>query len=63
MSKNTKLPSLKSIEDISLVFVEVNTYKWSQQIADFNYDENREVLKSISTLNLNETNIVLNEKI
>ena len=58
MSKNTKLPRLQSIEDISLVFVEVNTYKWSQQIADFNYDENREVLKSISTLNLNETNIV-----
>ena len=41
-----------------MVFVEVNTYKWSQQIADFNYDENREVLKSISTRNLNETDIV-----
>ena len=58
MSENTKLIRLQSIEDISLVFVEVNTYKWSQQIADFNYDENREVLKTISTRNLNETDIV-----
>ena len=58
MSENTKLIRLQSIEDISLVFVEVNTYKWSQQIADFNYDENREVLKTISTRNLSEKDIV-----
>ena len=46
MSKNTKLSRLKSMEDISLIHVEVNTiYMWSQQIAEFNYDENRKVLK------------------
>ena len=61
MSKNTKLSRLKSIEDISLINVEINTYKWSQQIADFNYDENRKVLKKICTTSISEidTNNIL----
>ena len=61
MSKNTKLSRLKSIEDISLIYVEVNTYKWSQQIADFNYDENRKVLKKNCTTSISEidTNNIL----
>lgn len=62
MSKNTKLPRLKSMEDISLIHVEVNTiYKWSQQIAEFNYDENRKVLKKICTTSISEidTNNIL----
>ena len=62
MSKNTKLSRLKSMEDISLIHVEVNTiYKWSQQIADFNYDENRKVLKKICTTSISEidTNNIL----
>jgi len=58
MAKHSKVIRLHAIEDISLVLVEVNTYKWSQQIADFNYDENREVLKTISTCSLNERDIV-----
>ncbi len=36
----------------------MNTYKRSQQIADFNYDENHKVLKQICTTRLNETDIV-----
>ena len=62
MSKNTKLSRLKSMEDISLIHVEVNTiYKWSQQIAEFNYDENRKVLKKICTTSISEidTNNIL----
>jgi hypothetical protein len=62
MSKHTTLPRLKSVEDISLINVEINTiYKWSQQIADFNYDENRKVLKKICTTSISEidTNNIL----
>ena len=58
MLAHTKLIKVKSIEDISLMIVEVNTYKWSQQIADFNYDENRKVLNKICTIRLNEPDIV-----
>jgi hypothetical protein len=57
MIPHSKLIRVKSIEDISLIVVEVNTYKWSQQIADFNYDENRKVLNKISTTKLDETAI------
>ena len=57
MIEHSKLIRVKSIEDISLMFVEVNTYKWSQQIADFNYDENRKVLNKISTTKMDETAI------
>ena len=62
MSKNTKLSRLKSMEDISLIHVEVNTiYKCSQQIAQINYDENRKVLKKICTTSISEidTNNIL----
>ena len=58
MIAHTKLIRVKSIEDITLIAVEVNTYKWSQQIADFNYDENRKVLKKMCTTIMNETDIV-----
>ena len=57
MIPHSKLIRVKSIEDISLIVVEVNTYKWSQQIADFNYDENRQVLKQICKTKLDETAI------
>ena len=57
MLAHTKLIRVKSIEDISLIVVEVNTYKWSQQIADFNYDENQKVLNQICTISLNETDV------
>lgn len=57
MIAHTKLIRVKSIEDISLIVVDVNTYKWSQQIADFNYDENRQVLKQICKTKLDETAI------
>ena len=43
------LEHTKSIKEISLVTIEANTYKWSQQIADFNYVENYEILKKICT--------------
>jgi hypothetical protein len=58
MLAHTKIIKVKSIEDITLITVEVNMYKWSQQIADFNYDENRQVLNQICTISLNETEIV-----
>ena len=58
MQAHKKLIRVKSIEDVLLLFVEVNTYKWSQQIADFNYDENLKVLNQICTCRLNETDIV-----
>ena len=61
MSEHTKLIRLQSMEDISLIHVEVNTiYKWSQQIAEFNY-ENRKVLKKICTTSISEidTNNIL----
>ena len=57
MLEHSKLIRVKSIEDISLMAIEVNTYKWSKQIADFNYDENRQVLNKISTSKMDETAI------
>ena len=57
MLEHSKLIKVKSIEDITLMAIEVNTYKWSQQIADFNYDENRKVLNKISTTKIDETAI------
>ena len=38
---------VKSIEDISLISVEVNSYKYSRDIAEFNYDENHQILKQL----------------
>ena len=58
MLAHTTIIKVKSIEDITLIADEVNTYKWSQQIADFNYDENRKVLTQICTISPNETEIV-----
>ena len=58
MLAHSKIIKVKSIEDITLIAVAVNTYKWSQQIADFNYDENHKVLNTICTISLNETDIV-----
>ena len=57
MIPHSKRIQVKPIEDISLMAIEVNTYKWSQQIADFNYDENRKVLNKISTTKIDETAI------
>jgi hypothetical protein len=58
MLAHKKIIKAKAIEAISLVVVEVNTYKRSQQIADFNYDENHQVLNKICTTRLNEQDIV-----
>jgi hypothetical protein len=58
MLEHTKTIEIKKIEDISLIAVEVNTYKKSQQIADFNCDENCRVLKKISTVRLDEIDIL-----
>lgn len=58
MLKHTKIINVKAIEDISLIVVEVNTYKWSKQIADFNYEENLKVLNTVCTVKLNEQDIV-----
>ena len=55
--KHSKIIKVKAIEDISLLVVEVNTYKYSQQIADFNYDENHKILNQICTIKLNEVDI------
>ena len=41
-----------------MIFVEVNTYKWSPKIAEFNYNENRKVLNEICKTTLNEPDIV-----
>ena len=57
MIPHTKIIKVQSIEDISLMAIEVNTYKRSQQIADFNYDDNRKVLNKISTTKIDETAI------
>jgi len=57
MTAHTKLIKVKSIEDISFMLVDVNTYKWSQQIADFNYDENRKVLNQICKTTLDERSL------
>lgn len=57
MTDHKKIIKIKAIEDISLIVVEVKTYKWSQQIADFNYDENHQILKQVCKLELNEVEI------
>ena len=49
MQEHSKIIEVKAIEDISLISVEINTYKWSKQIAEFNYDENYRILKQICT--------------
>ena len=43
-----------SIEDIDLEIAEVKYYKRSQQIADFNYDENLKVLRKICKTKVTE---------
>ena len=58
MQAHSKLIKVKSIEDISLMIIEVNTYKFSQQIANFNYDENHKILKQKCTIKLDEKDIV-----
>ena len=57
MIAHPKLIKSTAIEDISLMGVEVTSYKRSQQIADFNYDENRKVLKQICKTKLDETTL------
>ena len=57
MPEHSKLIKVKTIEDISFIDVEVNTYKRSQQISVFNYEENRKVLNTVCTISLNETDI------
>ena len=54
---HSKLIKVKSIDDISLMIIEVNTYKYSKDIAEFNYDENNNILKKICTKIRNETEI------
>ena len=58
MQEHSKIIEVKAIEDISLISVEINTYKWSKQIAEFNYDENYRVLEKISTIKLDEIDIL-----
>lgn len=38
--------------------LEINTCKWSQQIAEFNYEENHQILKQICKPITNETDIL-----
>ena len=57
MQAHSKIIRVKSIEDITLISVEVNTYKWSQQIAEFNYDENFQILKQVCKIDLSEPDI------
>jgi uncharacterized protein YfeS len=46
-----------SIEDIDLEIAEVKYYKRSQQIAEFNYDENLKVLHKICRIRITEQDI------
>jgi hypothetical protein len=46
-----------SIEDIDLEIAEVKYYKRSQQIAEFNYDENLKVLHKICRIRVTEQDI------
>jgi len=57
MLAHSNLIKVKSIEDIALIAVEVNTYKRSQQIAEFNYEENRKALTQICKIRLSEPDI------
>ena len=54
---HSKIIKVKSIEDITLINVEVNSYKYSAGIADFNYDENKKILNKLSQVVLDETTI------
>lgn len=47
-----------SIEDIDLEIAEVKFYKRSQQIAEFNYDENHKILHKLFRIRFNEPDIV-----
>jgi hypothetical protein len=47
-----------SIEDIDLEIAEVKFYKRSQQIAEFNYDENHKILHKLFRIRFNELDIV-----
>ena len=47
-----------SIEDIDLEIAEVKFYKRSQQIAEFNYDENHKILHKLFRIRFNESDIV-----
>lgn len=47
-----------SIEDIDLEIAEVKFYKRSQQIAEFNYDENHKKLHKLFRIRFNESDIV-----
>ena len=58
MTERKKIIKIKAIEDISLICVEVKTYKWSPKIAEFNYEENRKILAHICTFRFDETDIV-----
>ena len=60
MSKHSKIitvKAIKSIEDIKLEIAEVKFYKRSQQIADFNYDENYKILHTLFRIRFNESDI------
>jgi len=47
-----------SIDDITLEIAEVKYYKRSQQIAEFNYDENHKILHKLFRIRFNEPDIV-----
>ena len=53
--EHLKLIKVKSIEDISLISVEVNSYKYSNDIAVFNFEENNKILKQLFPAVLNKT--------
>ena len=55
MATHNKL--IISIEDIDLEIAEVKYYKRSQQIAEFNYDENRKILRKICKIKVTEQDI------
>ena len=56
----SKIIKTKSIEDISLMMCEyeINTYKYSRDIAEFNYEENKIILKKICKTVLTEFDIL-----
>ena len=47
-----------SIEDIDLEIADVKFYKRSQQIAEFNYDENHKILHKLFRIRFNDQDIV-----
>jgi len=49
-----KIRELNRIENINL---EVISYKWSYDIASFNYDANYTILKEISTIDLDQLDV------